>query len=156
MPEGTVWRWAPLEDDPAVLYLALEDSGGRQVAAIYVRNSGTDRKTGVTLRGPAGWGIALREAGEAALRALLVRMKDESDPNARAEEALLDRLAGGPAGVEALDELLLKNPEAAFGAEVRPGRIRKEALRGGLVSRESGGLALTGLGRWYIENRSRT
>ena len=159
LPEGTRRRWAPLEDDPAVLYLALEDSGGRQVAAIYVRNSGTERKTGVTLRGPAGWGRALREAGEAALRELLIRMKDESDPNARAEEALLDRLAGVPAGgvdEAALDDLLLKNPEAAFGAEVRPGRIRKEALRGGLISIEGEDLALTGLGRWYIENRSRT
>ncbi len=145
-PRGVAPRWAPLEDDPAVLYLALEEAGGRRRASMYVRNSGTERRTGVVLRGPAEWEGSLRAAGEAALRAILLRMKDKDDPDARAEEALLRRLAGGEADPSALDAEL-----ARFDASARPERIRREALRGGLIAEEGGRLALTGLGRWLLE-----
>ncbi len=153
LPPGARPRWAPLVDDPAVLCLSLDDAGGRSRAAVFVRNSGTERRTGITLRGPADWGGALRAAGEAVLRELLGRLKDEADPLARMEEALLSELAKGSASPERLDADLGRDAAGRFGVEVPPGRIRKEALRGGLVQEEGGRLALSALGRWFMEAR---
>jgi len=144
LPGGAVPRWSPLEDDPEVLYLALDSPDGDPLAAMYVRNSGTERKTGVVLRGPRRWGGDLLAAGERVLRAILVPLKDENDPAVRAEEALLLGLAegAGAPGAEKAD---------VPGAEDE--RIRKEALRGGLISLDGDGLALTDLGRWYLKER---
>ncbi|MDP7505484.1 MAG: hypothetical protein QF774_15850, partial [Nitrospinota bacterium] len=119
---------------------------------IFVRNSGTERKTGVTLRGPMEWKAQLLSAGEAVVREILIHIKDRSDPNTLAEEAALRGLEGGPVSTEAFEDMLEKIPESELGSEISPGRIRKEAIRGGLVSSEGGRLALTGLGRWYLEN----
>ncbi|MEE9256770.1 MAG: hypothetical protein V3V56_06350 [bacterium] len=153
LPDSVSLRWAPLEDDPAVMYLAL-DLDGRPEGAIYIRNSGTERRTGVVLRGPKEWGKALLEAGGAAIRPLLASLKDAQDPGARAERALLQGLAEGEADPAKLEELLRRDAEANFGAEVAPERICKEALRGGLAERAGGRMALTGLGRWFLENWS--
>ena len=48
-------RRAALEDDAGVMYLALEDEAGGPLGAIYVRNSGTESRTGVVMRGPLDW-----------------------------------------------------------------------------------------------------
>lgn len=154
LPDGASSRWAPLKDDPSVLYLAVEDSGGRPAASIYVRNSGTERKVGVVLRGPVAWREALLAVGEAVRRALIVRMKDEDDPNARAEAALLLRLQEGALDPGAVDAALEGDPVADFGAPVSPAGIRKDALRGGLVSEDGGMLCLTELGRWYLDEKN--
>jgi len=150
-PDATVPRWSPLEDDPGVLYLMMEGAGGRPLATIAVRNSGTESRIGVSLRGPSRWEKALKEAGEAALKEILARMKDASDPYARAEGALLRSLAQGPKDAGSLDAGLVREAEARFGAPVLPERVRKEALRGGLVREADGECSLTGLGRWYLE-----
>jgi len=154
LPDGAASRWAPLENDPSVLYLAVDNSEGRPAAAIYVRNSGTERKVGVVLRGPMAWGKALLAAGEAVLYSLITRMKDEAAPNARAEAALLLRLDKGALDTRAVDEMLEGDPVADFGAPVGPAGIRKEALRGGFVSEDDGMLCLTELGRWYLNEKN--
>jgi hypothetical protein len=96
------------------------------------------------------WKAKLLVAGEAVVREILIHLKDRSDPNTLAEEAALRGLEGGPVSTEGFEDMLEKIPESEFGAEISPGRIRKEAIRGGLVSSEGGRLALTGLGRWYL------
>ncbi len=151
LPGDVALRWAPLEDDPSVMYLAL-DLDGRPEGAIYIRNSGTERRTGVVLRGPGKWEAALLEAGSASLRPLLLSMKDGDDPSARAERALLQGLAEGEADPVKLRERLSRDAEMNFGAEVDPGRIIKEALRGGFVEQTDGRMALTDLGRWFLDN----
>ena len=86
------------------------------------------------------------------VREILIHMKDRSDPNTLAEEAVLRMLAGGPVPIEAIEDMLEKSPESEFGAEVSPGGIFREAIRGGLMSVDGGQLALTGLGRWFLES----
>ena len=150
-PSGTVLHWSPLQDDPAVLYLMMKDERGRPLATVGVRNSGTESRVGVSLRGPAGWEEALRAAGQAALRELLVRMKDAENPYARAEGALLRSLGKSPRDAFALDAELAHGAEDRFGAAVRLERIRKEAVRGGLIQETKEGFALSELGRWWLE-----
>ena len=56
-------RIAPLEDDAGVMYLALEDDAGGPLGAVYVRNSGTESRTGVVMRGPARMGAETLRRG---------------------------------------------------------------------------------------------
>ncbi len=143
-------RWAPFEDAPDIMYLALEDDAGGPLGAVYVRNSGTESRTGVVLRGPGEWEARLRAVGEEVLREILRHMKDGDAPDARAESHLLQGLRERDMDAASLDALLAAGAEARFGAPVRADRIRKEALRGGLARAEGSVLRITPLGAWYL------
>ena len=146
-------RFAPLEDDPGVMYLALEDEAGGPLGAVYVRNSGTESRTGVVLRGPAGWEEKLCAVGDEVLREILGRMKDHDAPGARAEASLLKALKDREMDVQAVDAHLDSEAQARFGAPISPVGIRKEVLRGGLARAEAGVLSITPLGEWYLEQK---
>jgi len=90
------------EEEPDMLYLAVDGEDGTQRAGIFVRNSGTEEKTGVNVRGMTADATALRAAGEAALLYLAGAMKAKEHPMARAEQAVLEALAGGPVRAEEL------------------------------------------------------
>ncbi|MCY4384144.1 MAG: hypothetical protein OXE44_13445 [Nitrospinae bacterium] len=146
-------RFAPLEDDAGVMYLALEDESGGPLGAVYVRNSGTESRTGVVMRGPAEWEEKLCAVGDGVLREIIMRMKDYDAPGARAEACLLEALREREMDAVAADALLDLDSEARFGAPLSPPDIRKEVLRGGLVREEAGTFSITPLGEWYLEQK---
>lgn len=146
-------RFSPLEDDAGVMYLALEDEAGGPLGAVYVRNSGTESRTGVVMRGPAGWEEMLCAAGDEVLREILRRMKDKDAPGARAEACLLEALREREMDAAAADAHLDSDAETRFGAPVHAAGIRKEVVRGGLVREEAGTLGITPLGEWYLEQK---
>ncbi len=86
----------PHPAEPDMLYLAVVEKDGAQRDGIFVRNSGTEEKTGVNVRGPREDAEALTRIGEEALLYLVRAMKDASHPMARAERAVLEALAAGP------------------------------------------------------------
>lgn len=146
-------RFAPLEDDPGVMYLALEDETGGPLGAVYVRNSGTESRTGVVLRGPAGWEEMLCAVGDEVLREILRRMKDYDAPGARAEACLLEALKEREMDIAAVDAHLDSEAQARFGAPIQAAGVRKEVLRGGLAREEAGTFSTTPLGAWYLEQK---
>jgi len=85
----------PRPEEPDMLYLAVRESAAQR-AGIFVRNSGTEEKTGVNVRGAVDDADALVAAGEAAWLYLARAMKDADHPMARAEEAVLKALGDGP------------------------------------------------------------
>lgn len=146
-------RFAPLEDDAGVMYLALEDGAGGPLGAVYVRNSGTESRTGVVMRGPQEWAQKLSAAGEEVLREILRRMKDMDAPGARAEASLLKALREREMDAQAADAHLDSDAGTRFGAPVHAAGVRKEVLRGGLAYEEAGVLGITPLGEWYLEQK---
>ena len=146
-------RFAPLEDDPGVMYLALEDDAGGPLGAVYVRNSGTESRTGVVLRGPMKWEEKLCAVGDEVLREILRRMKDDDAPGARAEVYLLEALKDREMDARAVDAHLDSDAQARFGAPTQASAIRKEVLRGGLAREEAGVFSITPLGEWYLEQK---
>ncbi len=79
-----------------MLYLAVNEGvGGAQRAGIFARNSGTENKTGVSVRGGMEDSDALVAVGEEALVFLARAMKDRDHPMARAELDVLRALEGG-------------------------------------------------------------
>ncbi|MHC4938423.1 MAG: hypothetical protein ACYTHK_05595 [Planctomycetota bacterium] len=83
-------------EEPDMLYLAVDGDDGMQRAGIFVRNSGTEEKTGVNVRGMTADAAALRAVGEKALLYLAGHMKAHDHPMARAERAILEALGEGP------------------------------------------------------------
>ena len=63
-------RVIPFREDRDMLYISLASSKGNQ-AGVFVRNSGTENKISVNLRGAKGDASALKAIGEQAVRILL-------------------------------------------------------------------------------------
>ncbi len=89
-------------EEPEMLYLAVDDEDGSQRAGIFVRNSGTEEKTGVNVRGTLADADALIAMGEAAMLFLSAHMKDHDHAMARAERAILEALCDGALAADAL------------------------------------------------------
>jgi phosphoglucosamine mutase len=92
----------PRPEEPDMLYLAVKGADGRQRAGIFVRNSGTEEKTGVNVRGTLEDSAELVRVGEEAILRVARAMKDREHPMARAERAILEALRGGPRASAAL------------------------------------------------------
>ena len=92
----------PRPEEPDMLYLAVLEEGGRQRAGIFVRNSGTEEKTGVNVRGSLEDADELTRIGEEAIIHLARAMKDRDHAMARAERQVLAALRGGPRTAEKL------------------------------------------------------
>jgi len=90
------------EAEPDMLYLAIEADDGTQRAGIFVRNSGTEEKTGVNVRGSDEDADALAAMGEVALLYLSAHIKDHDHAMAQAERAILELLADGVVATDAL------------------------------------------------------
>lgn len=86
----------PRPEEPDMLYLAVMGADGRQRAGIFVRNSGTEEKTGVNVRGTLEDSAELVRVGEEAILHVARAMKDRGHPMARAERAVLEALRPGP------------------------------------------------------------
>ncbi|MFI5403540.1 MAG: hypothetical protein ACHQ1G_11435, partial [Planctomycetota bacterium] len=86
----------PRPEEPDMLYLAVRGADGRQRAGIFVRNSGTEEKTGVNVRGALEDAADLLRTGEEAIVYLAGALKDRGHAMARAERAILEALRAGP------------------------------------------------------------
>jgi hypothetical protein len=139
-------RRLTISEDPGMLYLALDDSDGVQRAGVFVRNSGTEERTGVTVHGGLEDAEALNAVAENALKVLLVDLKRENHPYRMAEAALLAKLLEGNIGPQ--------EAEAGIDGEIEPARLLKEMERQGLIQRNGDLVAVSELGRWYAEQAS--
>jgi phosphomannomutase len=92
----------PRPEEPDMLYLAVRGADGRQRAGIFVRNSGTEEKTGVNVRGTLEDAEELARVGEEAIVHLARTLKDREHAMARAEHEVLRALRAGARAAAAL------------------------------------------------------
>ncbi len=135
-------RQLKIPEDPGMLYLALDDAGGVQRAGVFVRNSGTEERTGVTVQGGAEDAKALDSVADAAARALLRDLKREAHPYRAAERSILERLLQ--------ERLSQSRAEESIRAGVEAGRLLMEMERQGLIVRDGGDWTITEPGRWCV------
>ncbi len=126
-------------EDPDMLYLTLKPGVDADPAAVFVRNSGTENKISVNLRGAKKQAKPLNAIGEAVLRLLLAQMKDTGDRYYKLELDVLSQIAGGP-----VPENKLKVNKG-----VRH-RLLSEMGKQGLIQLIEAGYRLTPRGKWYI------
>ena len=133
-------RAVNMPQEPNMLYLQIVQ-GKEHVASIFIRNSGTEDKIGVGLRGKAANRNRLLHLGEEAVRALLLRMKDHTKKSAVAEREVLEQAKENGAPADAINGIA--------GDEYL--RLLNEAsLKQGLIDKPLPGAKLTKRGEWYL------
>jgi len=141
--KGLDARQVPYVHEPDLLYAGLYEGEERIRASVFCRNSGTEDKTGIVLRGPEEDAERLAAVGDELRRLLLLRMKARAHPLARAELAVLRALFDrGKATRESIAPLVGSAPVD---------RLLDEMLRQELVEKEQDVYTLTDVGRWYME-----
>lgn len=128
-------------EEPNMLYLNIV-KGEEVRGVLYVRNSGTEAKTGVNLRGSKADTAILVKAGIEMVKEILVGMKGEGDRYAAAELLLLKEVSQAPGRM--FD--MAGRVKGASGD-----RLIKEMLRGGLLLSAEGMLFISPLGSWYLK-----
>jgi hypothetical protein len=131
-------RLTSFSAEPDMLYIAL-GSKKSQSAAVFVRNSGTENKIGVNLRGPKKSAAKLKSIGEECIKILLSSMKDFENHLCKLEEDFLNQLIHGSA---LNTKLKLKKPAGE--------RVLSEMVKQGLIRLTKDGHALTIRGKWYL------
>ena len=134
--KGTVQAF---QEDTDMLYLNLRESLGGDPAAVFVRNSGTENKISVNLRGAKKQAKKLNAIGEAVLRLLLAQMKDTHDRFYKLELDVLSQVASGPVAENKLK--VDKNLRT---------RLLAEMAKQGLLRLTQEGYRLSPRGKWYI------
>ena len=130
-------RVMPFREDKDMLYIALASPKGNQ-AGVFVRNSGTENKISVNLRGAKGDASALKAIGEQAVRILFAALKNQDNPHYKIELDLLSQIAAQP----------LQETRVAGSAQ----RVLMEIAKQKLIQPSVKGWRLTPLGSWYISS----
>jgi len=131
-------RFTSFSAEPDMLYIALSLKKSEN-AAVFVRNSGTENKIGVNLRGPMKSAAKLKSIGEECIKILLSSMKDFENHLCKLEEDLLNQLIHGSV---LNTKLKLKKPAGE--------RVLLEMAKQGLIRLVKDGHTLTTLGKWYL------
>lgn len=105
-PRGFDVRLIPFADAPEMLYVAAFDSDGAQVGALFVRNSGTESKTGVAIRCRPDLEGVFESAMDEVHQLNAEVLKDEDSLEYGLERRILVELAGKPLQKSNLRETL--------------------------------------------------
>ena len=124
-----------------MLYIVLNSKKGER-AAVFVRNSGTENKIGVNLRGPMKSAAKLKYIGEKCIKVILSSMKDFENHLCKLEEDILTQLIHGSVSNT---KLKFKKPAGE--------RVLLEMAKQGLVQLTNNGHVLTTLGKWYLSTK---
>ncbi len=124
-----------------MLYIVLNSKKGER-AAVFVRNSGTENKIGVNLRGPMKSAAKLKYIGEKCIKVILSSMKDFENHLCKLEEDILTQLIHGSVSNT---KLKFKKPAGE--------RVLSEMEKQGLIQLTNNNYALTTLGKWYLSTK---
>jgi phosphoglucosamine mutase len=122
-------------DDPDMLYISL--AGGK--AGVFVRNSGTENKISVNLRGRKSDASKLKKIGLEVIKLLFSLLKDPDNALYKMELYALSQIASQPVTDEKLE---VKNQYRL--------RLIDEMKKQNLIQSSPEGNRLTSLGKWYI------
>ncbi|MBN1592091.1 MAG: hypothetical protein JW941_02435 [Candidatus Coatesbacteria bacterium] len=137
-----------------MVFISLSQKGSSMTAAsVFVRNSGTEEKTGVNVRGPKSLAASLDAVGDLARRRLQTTLKDPSSEYAKAETRTLREMIELERQGKALSVGLAVSLLNERHPDVVPERLLLEMFKQDLITLESltasaAPLKTTDLGRW--------
>jgi phosphoglucosamine mutase len=124
-------------EDPDMLYISL--SAGK--AGIFVRNSGTENKISINLRGSKSDAANLKQMGQETIKILFTALKNCDHHFYKLELDALSQIASQPLNEKDLEiEKFSKT------------RLVTEMQKQSLIEMSSKGFRLTALGKWYVGN----
>ncbi len=124
-------------EDPDMLYISL--SAGK--AGIFVRNSGTENKISINLRGSKSDAANLKQIGQETIKILFTALKNCDHHFYKLELDVLSQIAS-----QSLNE---KDLEIEKYSKTR---LVTEMQKQRLIEMSSKGFRLTALGKWYVGN----
>ena len=124
-------------EDPDMLYISL--SAGK--AGIFVRNSGTENKISINLRGSKSDATSLKQIGQETVKILFTALKNCDHHFYKLELDALSQIAS-----QCLSE---KDLEIEKQSKTR---LVTEMQKQGLIEMSLKGFRLTALGKWYVGN----
>ena len=125
------------KEEPDLLYFSLIDISGKVRGVIFIRNSGTEDKTGVELRGRKEDAGVLSEIGEEIAGFLRKVLKDYKSPYADIQKLIVETITGrGRIEKRFLIKLLDEEKAALSGLIARV--LMETEKREGLIKRVSG------------------
>ena len=124
-------------EDPDMLYISI--SAGK--ASIFVRNSGTEDKISINLRGSKSYASNLRQMGLEAIKILFTTLKNRDHHFYKLELHALSQLA--PKNLKEKDLRVEKHSKT---------RLISEMQKQGIIKMDTIGFRLTALGKWYVKN----
>ena len=124
-------------EDPDMLYISL--SAGK--AGIFVRNSGTENKISINLRGSKSDAANLKKIGQETIKILFTALKNWDHHFCKLELDALSQIVSQPLNEKDLE--IEKHSKT---------RLVTEMQKQGLIEMSSKGFHLTALGKWYVEN----
>ena len=110
-------------------------------AGIFVRNSGTENKISINLRGSKADASKLRQIGREAIKILFTNLKNHEHHFYKLELYALSQIA-----LQTLEEKDLKIEKKS------KTRLISEMLKQGIIEINTKGFRLTTLGKWYLKN----
>lgn len=137
-------------EEPDMLYIALEDNG-EQVGALFARNSGTEPKTGLYLRGAENLSTKLEEIKERSLCYLYSGLKDWGSPLVKAQVKMLSALdRASDSGVSARDihKLTLSYPDKSLPVHISSAELLDvSTIKEDIMALSSAGYRITPKGK---------
>lgn len=104
-PLGLIVKIVPYSDAPEMLYIAAFDQDHVKVGALFVRNSGTESKTGTAIRCQSELKPIFEEAMNLVHNNNSLYLKDKEMLEAKQEELILEQLLSGPCSEDLLISL---------------------------------------------------
>ena len=136
--KGFYPRLTSFKEEPDMLYITLAKKNETQ-AAIFIRNSGTENKIGIHLRGQKKNAAKLKFIGQQCIKILLSSMKDFENYFYKLEQDIFNQLINGSIPKA---KLKLKKPAGE--------RVLSEMTKQSLIQLTKNGHSLTDLGKWYL------
>ena len=137
-------RILKFQEDPDMLYISLTPADEKNpTTGIFVRNSGTENKISVNLRGDRKEAHLLKKIGENTIRILLGSLKDKEDHYYKLELDILSQVATMAIPEDQL--IVEKNSRT---------RVLAEMGKQNLIELTAKGYRLTARGKWYIASGS--
>ncbi len=133
--KGSIQKFS---EDPDMLYISMRKESSPP-AGIFIRNSGTENKISVNLRGDRKDRQTLNKIGEKAIRLLMEELKDHSHRYTQMERELLRQIRGKAVLPQKLRLDKVSGP-----------RLITEVGKQGLIKLGSKGYTLSPRGKWYI------
>eukprot|EP01064_Diplonema_japonicum_P030714 TRINITY_DN5294_c0_g3_i1.p1 TRINITY_DN5294_c0_g3~~TRINITY_DN5294_c0_g3_i1.p1 ORF type:complete len:609 (+),score=129.02 TRINITY_DN5294_c0_g3_i1:47-1828(+) len=138
---GTV-KVVPFAEEPDMLYISLSGADGVQTTGIFIRNSGTEEKTGINVRGRKQDADVLGKIGLSLSMYLFSVMKNASHPMALGELAVLQSLQ--------------TSSIPTVPSNVHKERLLKEMCKGGLIQRVEKGYQTTHHGLNCLRSKAKS
>ena len=137
---GYLLEESEIETEPDMLLLSILQEQGDLVGTVFVRNSGTEDKISVYVRGPRELEEMLTSICEDGALYMMKNMKETANPMAAAESAIMEKIKNS---VEI---------DSADFKEVNLDRLLLEMeMKQKLIKRSGSGYTLTAIGRRFVD-----